>query len=119
MNLEDQTKKYAKKIISYKFKPSVVIGAEYDTKRVFSYSKPCDSNMRKSLRNKLRQLGDIYTQKDGKGNPIGNCAEVNATQKLMIGNPNLDLAKISFSTPIRPRTEQPVSICPNCLHTFS
>ncbi|WP_125719603.1 hypothetical protein [Flavobacterium ustbae] len=118
MNLEEQTEKYVIKLISFKFKPAVVIGAEYNGKRVFSYSKPCDSNMRNSLRNKLRELGDLYIQKNGKGNPIGNCAEVNVSQKLMIGNSTIPLDKIIFSTPIRPRTKQPVPICDNCKHTF-
>ena len=119
MNLDDQTKKYAKKITSYKFKPAVVIGAEYNGKRTFSHSKPCDSNMRNSLRKKLRELGDLYIQKNGIGNPVGNCAEVNVAQKLMIGDRNLDITQITFSTPIRPRTEQPVPTCSNCNQTFS
>jgi hypothetical protein len=119
MTLEEQAKKYIEKLIGLKFKPAVAIGAEYDGKRTFSYSKPCDSTMRNSLRKKLRELGDLYIQVNGKGNPIGNCAEVNVVQRLMIGNRGLDISRVSFSTPIRPRTKQEVLICDNCKHTFS
>ena len=119
MPINQQTKKFAKKLISLKFKPAVVIGAEYNGETVFSHSKPCDSTLRKTLRKKLRELGDLYTQKNGVGNPIGNCAEVNATQELMINNPSLELDKVKFSTPIRPRTEQPVDVCDNCQFTFN
>jgi hypothetical protein len=119
MTLEEETLEYAKKMVSFKFKPAVVVGVEFNKKRTFSHSRPCDSNIRNSLRNKLRQLGDIYIQRDGLGNPIGNCAEVNAVNELMIENENLDITNVTFSTPLRPRTQQKIEFCDNCKATFN
>lgn len=117
MSLEIETIGYALIIKEKKFKPAVIVGAEYNHTRVFDRSRPCDPSMKKKLRDKLRQLGNMYTISNG--NPIGNCAEVNAAQQIMEEIDNVDLNLIIFSTPLRPRTQQPVAICDNCKHTFN
>jgi hypothetical protein len=119
MTLDEETLIYLDKVISDNFKPAVVVGAEYSGRRVFAHSRPCDSNMRNSLRKKLRELGDLYIPRYGNGNPVGNCAEVNAAQLLMIDMEKLKIEDIIFSTPRRPRTKQPVAICENCKLTFN
>lgn len=117
MSLETETKDYALIIKEKKYKPAVVVGAEYNQTKVFDRSRPCDPSMRKSLRDKLRQLGNLYTIYNG--NPIGNCAEVNVAQQIMENIDNVEIEQIIFSTPLRPRTQQPIDICDNCKHTFN
>ena len=50
--------------------------------------------------------------------PIGNCAEQRAADLLLRENKSCKLDGILFSTPIRPRTNEPKAFCENCKQLF-
>lgn len=51
--------------------------------------------------------------------PIGNCAEQRAAERLLRDNASCKLNHILFSTPIRPRTNEPKAYCENCKKLFT
>ncbi len=117
-SLERKTRKYSLKLKKQKKYVAMVIGAEYSrTKSVNKSKLLCSTDMVKILKNKLKTLGELYTKRYG--NTIGCCAEVNAGNDILLKRPYLKLNQISFSTPIRPRTQQKRKVCKNCKQTFN
>jgi hypothetical protein len=115
--LERKNKRFALSLNRQKNYPSVVVGAEYSYFKKVDKSGPISPNIIvKTLRNKLLDLGELYTKVNG--NCIGCCAEVNSANQILIRRPFVALREISFSKPIRPRTMQEVPVCLNCRITF-
>ena len=50
---------------------------------------------------------------------IGKCAEQHAAELLLRENKSCKLNNILFSTPIRPRTNEPRAFCENCKQLFT
>ncbi len=116
--LEDKTTKYSLKLQKtggpY---PAVVVGAEYGRVWKIDRSRACYSNIHRILYKQLMTQGNLYQVING--NPLGCCAEVNASDKLLKRlNHHIELNTIQFSNPRRPRTNQIVPICDNCKITF-
>lgn len=97
--------------------PSVVVGAEFSHfKRVDKSGPVSPSCLVKTLRNKLSNIGTLFTKVNG--NIIGCCAEVNSANQILIQRPYLKLTQIGFSKALRPRTMQEIPKCKNCKLTF-
>lgn len=114
--LERKNWNYAVKLKGEGKRPAAVIGAEFRNSRKVDTSRPCDPNVENVLRIKLLTLGSLYTRVNG--NIIGNCAEVNASNQILIIYRYLNLNKIRFSKALRPRTMQVIKMCFNCKKTF-
>ena len=74
-----------------------------------------------SLIQKMNALGGIgqYDKNGVCKHKIGSCAEQHAAELLLRDNPTCNLNNILFSTPIRPRTNEPRAYCNHCVTIFN
>lgn len=115
--LETKAMSFALKCKRLKKYPSVVIGAEFSRfKRVDKSGPISPSSLVKTLRNKLSNIGTLFTKVNG--NTVGCCAEINSANQILVCRPYLRLNQIEFSKAIRPRTMQEIPKCKNCKLTF-
>lgn len=116
-SLEKKVIHYAQKLRNKKRFPSAVSGAEFRRFKNVDHSKPVDPTfLVNKLRNKLLQIGELYTRVNG--NILGCCAEVNSANSLLLKRSFINLNDIQFSRTIRPRTLQVIKECRNCKQTF-
>jgi len=70
------------------------------------------------LINAMNNLGGVGGKNAFCKNIVGRCAEQMAAELLLRKNPRCQLNQILFSTPIRPRTNEPRAYCENCIKLF-
>lgn len=112
------------KVINYALKcrqdgsVSTVIGAEYNKIKKTGKNRGYKiTKLHRRLKNRLKSLGAIGTIRVECPYPIGNCAEVDAGNKVLRSK-DTALNKIVFSEAIRPRTMEKQATCKNCIDTF-
>lgn len=86
--------------------------------RGYSHSAYSNSYTSKILKSKLEELGSIGRRNSKYENPIGQCAEPHAAQKMLNKMNCKDLKDILFSTAKRPRTLEEIPPCGICKYVF-
>ena len=71
------------------------------------------------LKKDLDKLGNLGTISQLCKNPIGQCAEQHAAEKLLQKRKNYIVKNILFSTAFRPRTSEIFDYCENCINIFN
>lgn len=123
--LELKLLKYNRKLAkqydgSYKI-PATSIGGIYSNSKHIDHSKKLEDPIAKKLITRLLRLGVIGHQSTLCNNIIGSCCEVHVANKLILKHPNpmnLEIDRIKFTRARRPRTNQYIERCPNCVHIF-
>lgn len=101
----------------------VFVGAEFNQYKGWSTNKSrlSEKELKKlldaRLSSKLQTLGKLAHKR--KGNYLGNCAEVHASNKVLNQNMKVRVDQITFTNAYRCRTLQIIPYCPNCLDTFN
>ncbi len=110
--------KYALGLQRRKLHPAAVIvaGKSYYKKKGRT-GNICIDIFSFKLRNKLLQLGELYSRQNG--NFVGNCAEVKAANQVLLKLKHLHPEEINFSNARRPRTMQIIPPCKNCKFVFN
>ena len=99
------------------------VGAEYNQYNGFATNQPhkTEKELNKlldtRLKKKLLTLGKLAQKR--KGNYLGNCAEVHASDKVLKQHHKVRVDQISFTKAYRCRTLQTIPYCANCLDTFN
>ena len=91
--------------------PLEIFTAYSESPKVAGYN----SKLKKHLTN-VGQLGTIIPSCK---NPIGQCAEQHAAEKLLQKRKNYIVKNILFSTAFRPRTSEIFDYCENCIKLFN
>lgn len=101
--------------------PSVMIGCECNSTTEIGESgaKLKEKDFHPLLRNKLLELGSIGNIIERCKNPIGNCAEDDAANKVLKNDSSItNLHQLAFTMPLRPRTFSLIPTCENCEYVF-
>lgn len=98
---------------------NTVIGAEFESNRAIGHNKAAITKLVSRLKSKLETLGSIGSKRPECPYPIGNCAEVDASNKVLCRQSSIQLKDIIFSEAIRPRTMGLIPTCQNCIDTFN
>ena len=99
------------------------VGAEYNQYFGFAANQPYKTEKELNklldtrLKKKLLSLGKLAHKR--KGNYLGNCAEVHASDKVLKQHYKIRVDQISFTKAYRCRTMQIIPYCFNCLDTFN
>ena len=108
---------YAARLRNIKQYPAAVVGAEHShLTEIARSSKAPVLPLVARLRERLEILGRIDSRVNG--NYLGRCAEVRASNKILVNRPSVKVKDIDFTEAIRPRTMQFVKTCDNCRQTF-
>ncbi len=108
---------FARRYQQKKRYPAAVICARLNNEVNIDKSGGVPRPMAIQLENSLSALGEIGTRNNG-GNFIGRCAEVRASNPLLINHPGNRTGQINFTSAYRPRTMQIIPTCHNCEETF-
>ena len=71
------------------------------------------------LNKDLAKIGNLGTIDQSCKNPIGQCAEQHAAEKLLNKRKSYIVKNILFSTAFRPRTSEMFDYCENCIRIFN
>ncbi|OTG78836.1 hypothetical protein B9T23_01850 [Acinetobacter terrae] len=121
LTLLTYNRKLVKKYNGTYLTPATSIGGIYSNSKHLDYSQKLQSPIAQKLIYRLTKLGTIGQKSILCDNIIGACCEVHVTNKLILKHPspmNLNIDKIKFTRARRPRTNQYIKRCPNCIHVF-
>lgn len=122
-NLENRLLSYNKRL-RYRFKgilPATSIGGIYQFKHKICHSNPPTVLLTPILIQKLSSLGSIGGISKLCKNRIGFCCEVHVANFLISPHPvsfTKKLNNIEFTRALRPRTNQYIKRCQNCIFIF-
>lgn len=109
--------RFALRYQTRKIYPATVICARLNREVVIDKSGAVPVPLAPQLEIRLSVLGEIGTRNNG-GNFIGRCAEVRASNTILLGNPHTRTGQINFTNAYRSRTMQIIDRCNNCNQTF-
>ena len=127
MNIQKLEKKlliYNQKLVRKnptKFPPATSIGGMYSSFTNIDHSQPLLPPVANKLLNKLANLGPIGKPSQLCNNLIGSCCEVHVTNNIISkhnNSINFRIQSIVFTRARRPRTNQYIKRCPNCIAIF-
>jgi hypothetical protein len=123
--LEISLLRYNRKLVKiYRGKhqpPATSIGGIYSNYKHIAHSKELKSPIAHKLRSLLLTLGQVGSHSVHCNNAIGSCCEVHVANGLILKHPtqnNLNIKSITFTKARRPRTNQYIKRCANCLYIF-
>ncbi|MGZ7882409.1 hypothetical protein [Acinetobacter soli] len=114
-------RKLAKKYDGSTLPPATSIGGMYSNSKNLNYSQKLQSPVAIKLAKRLSVLGIIGQKSKLCENSIGSCCEVHVANKLILKHStpiNLEINKIKFTRARRPRTNQYIKRCQNCIFIF-
>lgn len=109
--------RFARRYQAKKIYPATVICARLNQEVVIEKSGAVPTPLALQLENKLTYLGELGTRNNG-GNFIGRCAEVRASNPILLDNLSRRTDQVNFTNAYRPRTMQIIVRCNNCNQTF-
>lgn len=121
LKLLEYNRKLAKKYNGSNATPATSIGGIYSNSMHIDHSKRLEDPIAEKLITRLLRLGTIGHQSTLCANKIGSCCEVHVANKLILKHPspmNLEIDRIKFTRARRPRTNQYIERCPNCVRVF-
>jgi len=104
------------KRIHIKDLPATIICAIHNKNYRIDESRKLVEPIADKLKAELLKIGPIGFNNGI--NPIGNCAENNSANYLMLKKRSIKLKDITFSKAYRPRTAQKIKRCNNCKILF-
>ncbi len=120
-NLLSFNRKLVKKYKGNQLPPATCIGGIFSRWVSINYSHKLTGYIPKQLNIELLKLGPIGHSSKVCNNKIGSCCEVHVTIDLIQKHPiknTVPLKKIEFTRARRPRTNQYIKRCPNCVNIF-
>lgn len=121
LKLLKYNRKLAKEFDGSKETPATSIGGIYSNSKHIDHSKRLEDPIAKKLITRLLRLGKIGDKSTLCNNTIGSCCEVHVANMLILKHSspmNLEIDRIKFTRARRPRTNQYIDRCPNCVHVF-
>lgn len=109
--------RFALRYQAKKIYPATVICARLNQEVVIDKSGAVPMPLAQQLEARLSVLGEIGARNNG-GNFIGRCAEVRASNPILLGNLARRPNQVNFTNAYRPRTMQIIVRCNNCNQTF-
>jgi hypothetical protein len=118
--LNRQLRNYSKKVCSTQGRSNrrhrTIIGAEHKEIRKVDGSGSVPEPLAQKLKIELIKIAPLGTK--GIDNYVGCCAEVRASNKIILSRNSAQIEKIRFTDAIRPRTGQRIKRCKNCNKVF-
>lgn len=121
LKLLEYNRKLAKKYDGSYLTPATSIGGIYSNSKHLDHSQTLQDPIAQKLISRLSKLGTIGQKSILCDNKIGSCCEVHVANTLILKHPspmNLNINSIKFTRARRPRTNQYIKRCPNCIHVF-
>jgi hypothetical protein len=121
LRLLEYNRKLVKKYDGSYLTPATSIGGIYSNSKDIDHCQLLVDPIAQKLITRLSRLGKIGHKSTLCNNTIGSCCEVHVANNLILKHPspmNLEIDRIKFTRARRPRTNQYIERCPNCVHVF-